>query len=258
MLSPLNASSVMLETICDFLEDLLKNPEIEDYPNALNGLQLENDGCVTKLGAAVDASEAAIGLAIENGVDLLLVHHGLFWSGLSPIKGAAYRKLKRSLAANLAIYSVHLPLDLHHEVGNNVLLVQALKLPKGEALYCDSRRCGLSISMELDLQELIVRLRAVLCTDPWICSSGPATVRKLAVVTGGAGTLLEKIAIQGFDTFLTGEGPHHTFALAEELRINLIYGGHYATETFGVRALAERTASRFDLPWCFVDHPSGL
>jgi len=102
------------------------------------------------------------------------------------------------------------------------------------------------------------RLRGVLGRDPWVCASGPEKVRHVAIVTGAAGTLLQKVAAQGIDTFVTGEGPHHTFALAEELRVNLVYGGHYATETFGVRALAAKVAARFDLPWCFVDHPSGL
>ena len=78
------------------------------------------------------------------------------------------------------------------------------------------------------------------------------------IVTGGGGNLLDKVAARGIDTFVTGEGPHHTFALAEELKVNLIYGGHYATETFGVRALAARAAKEFQLPWCFLDHPSGL
>jgi len=91
-----------------------------------------------------------------------------------------------------------------------------------------------------------------------VCASGPETVRHVAIVTGGAGTFLEKIAGLGMDTFITGEGPHHTFALAEEFKVNLIYGGHYATETFGVRAVTAKAAARFELPWCFVDHPSGL
>src|SRR5437879_5141164 len=111
----------MLNKICGFLDEFLEIEEIEDYPNALNGLQLENDGRVTKIGAAVDASEAAIDLAVKEKVDLLFVHHGLFWGGLSRITGAYHRKLKQSIAANIAIYSAHLPLDFHCEIGNNIL-----------------------------------------------------------------------------------------------------------------------------------------
>jgi dinuclear metal center YbgI/SA1388 family protein len=248
----------MLSTICDFLTDFLQIREIEDYPNAVNGLQLENDGRATKIGAAVDASEATIELAIGENVDLLFVHHGLFWGGLSPITGSCYRKLQRAISSNLAVYSAHLPLDLHSELGNNILLAKALRLPPGESLFWNFKRLGVAVSIELDLPELLKRLREVLGRDPWVCPSGPEKVRRIGIVTGAGGNLLQKVAACGIDTFVTGEGPHHTFALAEELKVNLIFGGHYATETFGVRALAARAAAEFKLPWCFLDHPSGL
>jgi len=248
----------MLSTICDFLNDFLQVREIEDYPNAVNGLQLENDGRVTKIGAAVDASEVTIELAIGENVDLLFVHHGLFWGGLNPITGSCYRRLRRAISSNLAVYSAHLPLDLHCELGNNILLAKALHLPAAESLSWDSKRLGVTVSVELDRPELLKRLRDVLGSNPWVCASGPEKVRRIGIVTGAGGNLLEKVAALGIDTFVTGEGPHHTFALAEELKVNLIYGGHYATETFGVRALAARAAVEFELPWCFLDHPSGL
>ena len=248
----------MLRTICDFLNDFLQISATEDYPNAVNGLQLEIDGRVAKIGAAVDASEATIELAIGENVDLILVHHGLFWSGLSPITGSCFRKLRRAISSNLAVYSAHLPLDLHCELGNNILLAKALQLPAAEPLSWNSKRLGVSVSIEIDLPELLKRLRDVLGRDPWVCASGPEKVRRIGIVTGAGGNLLEKVAALGIDTFVTGEGPHHTFALAEELKVNLIYGGHYATETFGVRALAARAAAEFELPWCFLDHPSGL
>ena len=248
----------MLRIICDFLNDFLQIREIEDYPNAVNGLQLENDGRVTRIGAAVDASEATIELAIGENVDLLFVHHGLFWGGLSPITGSGYRKLRRAISSNLAVYSAHLPLDLHCELGNNILLAKALRLPATESLSWNSKPLGVTVSVELDRLELLKQLRDVLGREPWVCASGPEKVRRIGIVTGAGGNLLEKVAAQGIDTFVTGEGPHHTFALAEELKVNLVYGGHYATETFGVRALAARAAAEFELPWCFLDHPSGL
>ena len=179
----------MLDRICDFLDRFLEIDKIEDHPNALNGLQLENNGRVTKIGAAVDACEATIELAVRENVDLLLVHHGLFWGGLSRITGAYHRKLRRSMAANLAIYSAHLPLDLHFEIGNNVLLANALNLPGAESLSVDGKRLGVYVSTELDLRELLTRLRDVLSRDPWVCASGPETVRHVAIVTGGASGL---------------------------------------------------------------------
>jgi tetratricopeptide (TPR) repeat protein len=105
---------------------------MKDYPNALNGLQIENSGAVTKIGAAVDASASTIQMAVEQGIDLLIVHHGLFWPGLQPVTGSHYRALKLAVEHNLALYSAHLPLDLHPTIGNNVLLAAALGFEKTE------------------------------------------------------------------------------------------------------------------------------
>jgi dinuclear metal center YbgI/SA1388 family protein len=249
----------MLQSICNFLDEFLKIREVEDYPNALNGLHLENDGQVTRIGAAVDASEAIIEMAIGQQVDLLIVHHGLFWGGLNRLVGAQFRKIKRAVSTNLAIYSAHLPLDLHPEVGNNILLAQALELGRPEPFFPHKgQHFGFAVSTKIDRAELISRLKGILGRELWVCPAGPAEVRRVGIVTGGAGAQVERAKAEGIDTFVTGEGPHHTHALAEELGVNLIYGGHYATETFGVRALAGRVASQFALPWSFVDHPSGL
>lgn len=249
----------MLQSICDFLDEFLEIREVEDYPNALNGLHLENDGRVTRIGAAVDASEATIEMAIDGQVDLLIVHHGLFWGGLNRLVGARFHKIKRAVSANLAIYSAHLPLDLHPEVGNNILLAQALELGRPEPFFLHKgRNLGFAVSTKIDRAELISRLKGVLGRELWVCVAGPAEVKRVGIVTGAGGAQIEQAKAEGIDTFVSGEGPHHTFALAEELRVNLIYGGHYATETFGVRALAKRVASQFGLPWHFLDHPSGL
>jgi dinuclear metal center YbgI/SA1388 family protein len=249
----------MLNSICSFLDEFLQIGKVEDYPNALNGLHLENDGRVTRIGAAVDASEAVIEMAVRLQIDLLLVHHGLFWGGLTRLAGPQFRKLKRAISANLAIYSAHLPLDLHPEIGNNILLARALKLGEPEPFFFHKgKHLGIAISTRIDRAELIDRLKEVLRRELWVCSAGPSEVRRVGVLTGGGGAQIEKAGAEGIDTFITGEGPHHTFSLAEELRINLIYGGHYATETFGVRALADRVACQFGVPWSFLDHPSGL
>jgi dinuclear metal center YbgI/SA1388 family protein len=250
---------VALQAIREFLDEYLQIDGIEDSANALNGLQLENNGQVTQIGAAVDASEATIRMAANDKVDLLLVHHGLFWSGVQPISGSYYRKLAKAIVANLAIYSAHLPLDLHPEIGNNVLLARSLQLSDLEPFFFyKGRQIGVAARVSLDRQEVVQRLSKILGGNIWTCLSGPERVKRIGIVTGGAGADLEQAVREGVDTFVTGEGPHHTFALAEEQRINLIYGGHYATETFGVRALAEMVAKRFGLSWSFLDHPSGL
>jgi putative NIF3 family GTP cyclohydrolase 1 type 2 len=120
------------------------------------------------------------------------------------------------------------------------------------------RHLGLVSNIVLERDALVSRLESALGAKIWMCGAGPQTTRRIGVVTGGAGSEVETAAYEGVDTFITGEGPHHTFSLAEELGINLIYAGHYATETFGIRALAEKLGREHDLPWCFLDHPSGL
>jgi dinuclear metal center YbgI/SA1388 family protein len=248
-----------LQEVVAFLDGYLGLSEIQDYPNALNGLQLENDGRVRKLGAAVDASEPVLRAAIEAQVDLLIVHHGLFWGGLTRMAGAVYRKFHLAMTANLAVYSAHLPLDLHPVLGNNVLLARRLGLTELRPFFLERGvAIGVAAEVRLERNELVRRLEQTLQRKVWMASAGPAEVHQVGIVTGGAGAEVGKAVAEGVDTFITGEGPHHTFGLAEELRVNLIYGGHYATETFGVRALGEMLSQKLGVPWVFLDHPSGL
>lgn len=248
-----------LSEVADYLDRYLGISEIQDYPNALNGLQLENDGRVGKLGAAVDASEPVLRAAIEAQVDLLMVHHGLFWGGLTRMVGSVYRKFHLAMAANLAVYSAHLPLDLHPIVGNNVLLAQRLGFADLKPFFIE-RGVAIGVAAEICLErdDLVRRLEQTLQRKVWMAAAGPAEIHRVGIVTGGAGAEVGKAAAEGVDTFVTGEGPHHTFGLAEELGVNLIYGGHYATETFGVCALGEMLSQRLGVPWVFLDHPSGL
>ena len=248
-----------LREICAYLDDFLRIGQVADYPNALNGLQLENGGAVSRIGAAVDASGYTVAQAAERGLDFLLVHHGLFWSGLQPMTGGLYRQWKRAFDAGLAIYSAHLPLDVHPELGNNALLCRALDLG-ATAPFFDFKgaKIGLRARMSLDRAELAARLEAAVGGRVLLCPGGSEQVREVGVITGGAGAEARVVAAQGIDTFITGEGPHWTYALAEELGLNILYGGHYATETFGVKALAAHLGERFGLPWEFIDHPTGL
>lgn len=236
----------------------LKN--VADWPNALNGLQVENSGAVQKIGAAVDAGEPVIRTAAERGVNLLLVHHGLFWSGAQPLRDAFFRKIKIAIDHDMAIYSAHLPLDLHPRVGNNALLCRALGFQKTEPLFFEKGQfIGLKAKVSLTRAELVNRLEKALDGNlVRLCPGGPEHVSRVGVVTGGAGGEVAKAASEGVDTFITGEGPHHSFIAAEELGINVLLGGHYATETFGVKALAQHLSKRFGVPWEFIDHPTGL
>jgi dinuclear metal center YbgI/SA1388 family protein len=242
-----------------YADEALRVGEIEDYPNALNGLQIENSGEVTKIGAAVDASGHTMEMAIERKLDLLVVHHGLFWPGLQPVTGPHYRALKLALAHNLALYSAHLPLDLHPKIGNNVLLAAALGFEKTEPfLEMKGEPIGRKVEATLRRDELITKLEESLGGPVRCVGTGPMETKRIGIVTGGAGGEIYAAGREGIDTYITGEAPHWAAVAAEELGINLFLGGHYATETFGVKALAAKLAEKFDVPWEFLDHPTGL
>lgn len=248
-----------LGEIRSFLDSQLRIAEIADYPGAVNGLQLENPGPVTKVAAAVDASLPVIEKAVDEGADLLLVHHGMFWQGARPVVGAQFRKLKSAMEAGLAIYSAHLPLDVHPDWGNNALLARELGL--GDMvpfLEWKGLPVGLIGEVSMPREELIARCERAVGRAVHLCPGGPESVRCIGLCTGGAGSQIEEAAAAGVDTFITGEGPHWSYPLAEELGINVVYAGHYATETFGVRALAAVLAERFDIGQVFIDHPTGL
>jgi dinuclear metal center YbgI/SA1388 family protein len=248
-----------LSGLVRYADKLLRLTEIEDYPNALNGLQIENSGAVTKIGAAVDASSRSIEMAIEQGIDLLVVHHGLFWPGLQPVTGPLYRALKLAMEHNLALYSAHLPLDLHPKIGNNVLLAAALGFEKTEPfLEMKGEPIGRKVEATLRRAELIAKLEESLGGAVRCVGTGPMESKVIGIVTGGAGGEIYAAAREGVDTYITGEAPHWAAVAAEELGMNLFLGGHYATETFGVRALAAELSRQFDVPWEFLDHPTGL
>lgn len=244
-----------LKDLVTHLDAHLRIAEIKDYPNALNGLQVANDGQVTKIAVAVDACEYVIKQAVEAGADLLIVHHGLFWGGLEPVVGASYRKLSLCLKNGLAVYSVHLPLDEHPELGNNARLCDAIGLSKDRKTFLTS---GFQVTESIDREELVQRVSTAVGGPVHLAPGGPAKTTRIGVVTGGAGTAVAKAAAEGVDTFITGEGPHHTYTLAEETGVNLIYAGHYATETFGVKALGQYIEHAFGVPWLFIDHPTSL
>jgi dinuclear metal center YbgI/SA1388 family protein len=242
-----------------FLDRELDIASIPDFPGAMNGLQLANDGPVTRIIAAVDASLAVIEAASAGGPGLLIVHHGMFWQGTQAVTGAFYRKLKTAMEAGLAVYSSHLPLDVHPEWGNNILLAKAIRLIDPEPFFeKNGVLLGLRGSWIGTRNDLSDVLRQTLGGAVHVCPGGPETLSSVGIITGGAGSEVAKVASLGLDAFVTGEGPHWSFPLAQDLGINVFYGGHYATETFGVKALAQALSEKFQRPWTFLDHPSGL
>lgn len=242
-----------------FLDEYLDIPDFPDYPTALNGLQVEGPEMVQRVAAAVDASEEAIVAALEQEADLLLVHHGMFWDGLGPVTGRRYRKLSRLLKGPMALYSAHLPLDAHPEVGNCAVLARQV------GLVADARfgtyegvPIGYRGSLEASREGLRDRLAQIVNGPVHVIPGGPEEIRTAALLTGGGGSFLKDAAAADVDAFITGEGPHHTHVDAMEWGLNVYYAGHYATETWGVRALADLLQDQFGLPWEFIDLPSGL
>lgn len=248
-----------LSEVVAAMDGWLQTVAIPDYPGAMNGLQLANGGQVSRVACAVDACASVIDRAVEAGADLLLVHHGMFWSGAKPITGAQYRKLRRAIEGGLAVYSSHLPLDIHPEMGNNIQLARAIGLESPEPFFpWKGIQLGLRGRMGLSRDELRERIEAATGGPVLVCPGGPERVEATGLITGGAGGEVGSLAGMGVDTFITGEGPHWSYTAAEEMGINLFYAGHYATETSGVKALAAELHRVFDLPWSFIDHPSGL
>ncbi|MHB8519327.1 MAG: Nif3-like dinuclear metal center hexameric protein [Limisphaerales bacterium] len=252
-------SHASLDAIVRHCHRLLCPQDFNDWEGAVNGLQVANRGTISRIAAAVDASTATLRMAVAARADLLLVHHGLFWSPAHPWTGHRYEQIRLLAENNLAVYSAHLPLDAHPKLGNNALLCAALGFKKLRPFFFTRDRfLGFATTTRISRQELGGALARVLGRPPIVLPGGPTLCRRIGVVTGGAGSELRLAAGEGVDTFITGEGPHWTFALAEELGLNVFYGGHYATETFGVKALAENLAQKFKVPWTFLDHPTGL
>jgi dinuclear metal center YbgI/SA1388 family protein len=247
------------ELVFGFLDEYLGIPDFPDYGPAWNGLQVEGEGAIHKVGAAVDAGQAVVDAAAGAGLDLLLVHHGLFWGGSAPLTGRLHRKVASLVRSGTALYSAHLPLDAHPEVGNAAVLTRALGLDPGERFgRFEGVEVGFVAETHEDRDELRERVAGVVDGPVRLIPGGPEQVRRVGVVTGGGGGFIREAAEAGLDALLTGEGAHHTYLDAMELGVNVLYAGHYATETWGVRALAGKLEAEFGLPWEFLDFPSGL
>lgn len=251
--------------IASCLDTLLETASTPDYAGAINGLQLENRGVISCVASAVDFSKRAIDGAIANKANLILVHHGMFWGGTAPFRGPAYRRLRQLLENDIAVYSSHLPLDRHSVFGNNVLLAKELSL-EPSAPFARYQNIFIGVSGESDIETASIVARAqdfAASHSGAIRTTGVSPKRKTrrwAVCTGAgasAETLQEAEELQ-IDTLIVGEGPHWTAVQAEEQGLAIIYAGHYATETLGVRAVARHVAEQFHIRECFISAPTGL
>ncbi len=266
-------SGVSVAQVAAFLDEYLEIDGFPDYPHALNGLQVEAAGPVKRVAFAVDARERTIRRAAD-WADMLVVHHGLFWGGLQPLVGPHFRRVSALVRGGLALYSAHLPLDAHPEVGNSAVLARQLALDslapfgdyrgraigwKGLVTQPDSPGDeGPREDAGLTLSALADRLGGLTRTGVQVLPGGPGRVRSVGVVTGAGASLLAQAADEALDVLVTGEAQHHHAIEAAELGVSVLLAGHYETETWGVRALADLLKSRYGVDTRFIDLPTGL
>ena len=246
-----------LQDLVSYCDDRTRRSAYKDAPGACNGLQVANRGRVTKIGAAVDAGVAPFRQAVAAGVDFLIVHHGMYWDMPRPLTGAGYDRVATLIGGDCALYSSHLPLDGHTELGNNALLARQLGLVAdrpflvrdGEAIGRIASRSGPRSALRAQLESLYDRVIAI--------EYGSAAPAAVAFCSGSGNSAIPELGPAGVDTLVTGELREEWFNTAQEQKLNLYLCGHYATEVHGVKALAAELAAKFDLPWEFIatDNP---
>lgn len=247
------------DELVSYLDELLDVKSIQDRSN--NGLQVAGAKEVEHVAFAVDAGLNAFHQAALAGAQMLIVHHGLFWSEPIMVTGIHHIRLAALLEAGLSLYAVHLPLDFHDTLGNNATLARWLRLENVDTFgdYKGSAAGFIGdLPLEMTLKEFTARVEDSTgepTTGTWAFGREP--VRRVAIVSGGAAFLVDQAAAAGADVYLTGEVNHSVYHLAFELGINVVFGGHYATETAGLKTLADHLANRHRLKATFLDLPTG-
>jgi dinuclear metal center YbgI/SA1388 family protein len=246
-----------LDTLVAYCDQRTRRTAFKDAPGAFNGLQVANNGRVTKIGAAVDAGLIPFQKAVAAGVDFLIVHHGMYWDMPRPLTGPVYERVATLIGGNCALYSNHLPLDGHPELGNNALLARelGLKSPRpfllkdGEAIGCAAPSKLTRTNLRQKLEANYARVVAV--------EYGAERPKVIAFCSGSGNSAIPEMLAAGVDTLVTGELREEWFNVAQERKLNLYLCGHYATEVHGVKALAAELAKKFRLPWEFIatDNP---
>jgi dinuclear metal center YbgI/SA1388 family protein len=241
-----------LQALINYCDRRTRRSAFKDAPGAFNGLQVANRGRVTKIGAAVDAGSEPFRRAVAVGVDFLIVHHGMFWDMPRALTGPVYERVATLVRGDCALYSSHLPLDGHPQIGNNALLARQLGLRRtreflvrdGEAIGCISDTRIQRSTLRAKLEKLYPRVIAIEC--------GRAAATGVAFCSGAGNSAVPELAAAGVDTLVTGELREEWFNRAQEEKLNLYLCGHYATEVHGVRALAAELGKKFRLPWEFI------
>ena len=245
--------------IVNFCDEVTKKNTISDFSGSFNGLQVDNSGIVSKIGACVDAGFVPFQKAVGKNINFLISHHGLFWSSPIPIVGAAFNKIKLCIDNDLAVYGSHLPLDCHPEIGNNAIIANKLGLePVRGFLPFESTNIGLIVKNHLSRSKLKNKLDNLFPAGFHSIEYGIEEPSKIAILSGSGQSAVEKLIDEGIDTLITGELKQQHFNYAQENKLNLYICGHYATETFGVDKLAQQVAKNFNLPYEFIEIPCPL
>lgn len=251
--------TIQLKKLVSFLNSDLKLSEFPKDESA-NGLQIEGSESVHKIGLAVDACNYVFEKAAAKNIDFILVHHGLIWGGIRSIDGVMKKRIKAFLGADISLYACHLPLDWHPAYGNNAQLLKALAIKRrGEFGEYHGKRIGYwgSLTKELSLKDFVGRVDKTLKTRSTTLSFGKK-VKNIGIVSGGGWSAIYDAEKTGIDTLLVGEPSHSAYTLAEEMKLNVVFAGHYATETLGVKAVGSMLEKKFGLAAEFIDHPTGL
>jgi dinuclear metal center YbgI/SA1388 family protein len=247
------------DEITAFCDELLGVGSFEDY--GPNGLQVPGKGEVGKVATGVTANLETLQGAIDSGANLVLTHHGLLWgSEVTPLSVPMAARLRALLCADASLAAYHLPLDAHPEIGNNALLRDALRLepddrPFGEAKGSAVGTVGRATE-PIDVAELGRRLAGAVGQDPLVFDSGPERISSVGIVTGGGAFAIHEAGPLGLDALVTGEPSEPVMGEAREYGVHFLAGGHYATETFGIRRLGELVAERFSVEHEFIDVPN--
>ena len=244
-----------------YLDDLFEIALWETADSSLNGLQVEGAARVEKIAFAVDSCDQTFRMAAAENAQMLITHHGLFWGKPLAITGHHLRRVRSLLEAGLSLYAAHLPLDFHPRIGHNAVIARRLELETEGPLVEQS---GLPVGTlatapdPVPLDEFVSRLDSQLSTSSRLLAFGPAQVRRVGIIAGDGGKLLDERLAGQIDTFLTGEESHTVYHFAREFGVNVIFAGHYATEVPGLVELAAHLEDRFSLPTVFLSAPTGL
>ncbi len=248
------------ETLAGYLDSLLDHEDWQPLDAAYDGLQVENSGELERVAFAVDAAGETIDEAVEMDADALVVHHGVVWGGLDRVAGTTYRRVRKLIQEDVALYASHLPLDAHSEVGNNALLLDDIDAEAadtfGDVGGRDVGRVGV-LDEAVSFEDLVGRLESAVDRKATTLEFGSEEVERVAAVTGSGADFMEEAADHA-DVFVSGEPKHKAHHLARDLGLNAVFAGHYHTETYGVEALKERVEDEFTVDCVWIDAPTEL